>query len=224
MGRPQTFYPRDLDEMVGWVRAHAAPGARVLEIGCGDGEVVRRLRAAGVDAVGVDPRAEEGEGLRAVGFEELDDAPFDVVFASVALHHLHDVGLASAALRRLTRPGSIVLVREFDRERMDHEPTLRWWFHVRLALAAVGVREGDHELGTFDDFVAGWRAKMAEHVHPWATVAAMLADAGLDTEAITSGPYLYRWGLHESVRPLEEALIADGHLRAVGVRWVGRRR
>ncbi len=223
MGRPQTFYPHDLDDMVRWIGEHARPGARVLEIGCGDGEVVRRLRATGVDALGVDPRADPGDGVLASTFEDLDEAPFDLIFASVALHHLPDPARSAEALRRLARPGAVILVREFDRARMEHEPTLRWWFHQRHSLAAVGVREDDHAFPTsFDDFVAGWRAKMTEHVHPWRIVSAMLHEAGFEVESLTTGPYLFRWGLHERVRPLEEALIADGRIRAVGVRWRGR--
>ena len=87
------------------------------------------------------------------------------------------------------------------------------------------MREGDHELPLdFDAFAAGWRAKMAEHVHPWSSVAGMLADAGFGTESLSVGPYLFRWGLSESLRPVEEALIADGRLHAIGVRWHGRHR
>ncbi|HVV86955.1 MAG TPA: class I SAM-dependent methyltransferase [Kofleriaceae bacterium] len=228
MSRPQSFYPVDLDELVGWVVALAAgcgPGARILEIGCGDGEVVRRLRARGLDAIGVDPHAEPAPGVIAQPFEELEALPFDVIFASVSLHHAHDPARAVAALRRLSRPGTVMAVREFDRMLLDDEPTLRWWFHQRHALAAIGIREEDaHDLGSFEEFVAGWRAKMAEHVHPWATVAAMLSEAGFVTESVDAVPYLFRWGLSELVRPLEEALIEAGKIVAVGVRWVGRRR
>ena len=221
-GDRQTFYPEDLAEMVAWVRAHGPPGTRVLEVGCGDGEVVRRLREAGLDALGVDPGGEASDCVRAIALEDLDEPPFDVVFASVSLHHVADPARAAAALRRLIRPGAVALVREFDRVRLDHEPTLRWWFHQRLALTAAGVREPDDDLGDFDAFLAGWRAKMAEHVHPWSVVAGLLADAGFVTDSVTEGPYLFRWGLHQQVRPLEEALIASGHLRAVGIRWTGR--
>ena len=35
--------------------------------------------------------------------------------------------------------------------------------------------------------------------------------------------YTFRWGLGELVRPVEEALIADRRIHAVGVRWQGRR-
>lgn len=224
MGRPQTYYRDDLEDMVAWVTELARPGARVLEIGSGDGEVVRRLRAAGLDATGVDPHAEAGPHVVAAGFENLDAGPFDVLFASVSLHHAHDPAASAAALRRLSRPGSVIAVREFDRALMDHAPTLGWWFHTRHALAAVGVREDDHDFpADFDVFAGHWRAKMAEHVHPWATVAATLADAGFVAEACTPGPYLFRWGLGELVRPVEEALIADRRIHAVGVRWQGRR-
>ena len=34
-----------------------APGSRVLDIGCGDGGLVERLLASGLDALGVDPCA-----------------------------------------------------------------------------------------------------------------------------------------------------------------------
>jgi hypothetical protein len=34
-------------------------------------------------------------------------------------------------------------------------------------------------------------------------------------------PYLYRYGLHESLEPLERALIEEGAIQATGFRWVG---
>ncbi len=224
MGQPQSYYPDDLDELVRWVTGLASPGARVLELGCGDGELVGRLQAAGLDATGVDPHAEPGPGIVVARFEDLDAAPFDVLFSSVALHHLHDPAAAATALRRLSRPDAVMAVREFDRTLLDHDPTLRWWFHQRHALAAVGLRADDHDFPTdFDTFAADWRAKMAEHVHPWSVVAALLADAGFITDSLSTAPYLFRWGLHEQLRPVEESLIADRRIRAVGVRWQGHR-
>src|ERR1700730_13830320 len=133
MIRSQERYALDLADMERWVRTHARPGQRVLEIGCGDGALVRRL-ADDFDVLGVDPEADKSSIVRVQRFEELNEEPFHVVFASVSLHHLDDPALARAALRRLTAPGTTMLVREFDRLTMDHEPTLRWWFEHRKAL------------------------------------------------------------------------------------------
>jgi hypothetical protein len=34
-------------------------------------------------------------------------------------------------------------------------------------------------------------------------------------------PYLHRYNLHESLEPLERALIEEGAIQATGFRWVG---
>jgi SAM-dependent methyltransferase len=235
--------------MTAWVSAHAAPGGRVLEIGAGDGAIARALADAGLDVTAVDPHWESDETLvQRIPFEQLDAAPFDVIFASVSLHHLHDLDEASAALRRLSKPGTTMLVREFDRELFD-EPTLRWWFYQRHAREAVEPSKKrrdhqpdhqdhdhqahDHDLrhghrhhqhpDTFDEFVATWRAQMESHVHPWTLVAETLRAGGFETVEQSPTAYLFRWGLQEELRALEERLIADGRIKQVGIRWHGRR-
>ncbi len=225
------MYPDDLAEMAQWVSGLVGPAMRVLEIGCGDGELTTRLAEAGVDVLGVDPNAPAGAHVRAVAVEELDDEPFDVLFASVSLHHLDDPEQASAALRRLTKPGTISLVREFDKDTLDHEPTLRWWFHQLHAERAVTHRVPDHVddiehtdlVEHFDEFVTHWRHDMDHHVLPWPTVLRTLEDAGFTTQQMDTGPYLFRWGLREPIRPLEDQLIGQRRINAVGVRWQGRR-
>ena len=218
--RSQDRYPLDLADMEAWIRAHAVPGQRVLEIGCGDGALVRRL-ASDFDVVGVDPQAEPSAVVLAQRFEDLDVQPFDVVFASVSLHHLEDPVATRAALRRLTEPGATMLVREFDRVTMDHEPTLRWWFEQRRA----GGRECDPDdtplPATFEEFVPEWRAMMEHHVTPWADVLALLHASGFETTEEHVTAYLFRWGLSEDVRAEEEALAAAGTINLVGRRWTG---
>jgi SAM-dependent methyltransferase len=220
---PQTNYPTDLADMAAWVRSFTPPGGRVLEIGCSDGALVDLLASAGIDIVGVDPNADPGERVLVEPFEQFESEPFDVVFSSVSLHHLHDPVVASAALVRLTKPGSVLLVREFDRDLMLDEPTVRWWFHQRHAKDAVEP-DGKHPLSTdFAEYVAGQQAHMAHHVHPWPVVEAMMLDAGFTRETCEPMPYLFRWGLSEDVRPIEERLVAAGAIKQVGIRWMGRR-
>jgi SAM-dependent methyltransferase len=219
----QRDFPFDLAEMVAWVDAHARPGERVLDIGSGDGSMVAAL-ADRYDAVGVDPAAEPGDRIVVAPIEEYEAEPFDVVFASTSLHHLADLDAASVALRRLTRAGTAVLVREFDCELMTGAPTLEWWFRQRRARALIDEPEADgHELPSdFDEFRARVIEMFDHHVHPWPAVAGMLAAAGVETVEHVPSPYLFRWDLGEEVRSLEEHLIAAGRLPAVGIRWTGR--
>jgi SAM-dependent methyltransferase len=133
----QVNYPNDLADMVAWITSLTPKGGRVLEIGCGDGTITQELAALGLEVVGVDPSAAEGPNIQSIGFEQLDAAPFDVVFASVSLHHLADLDVASQALNRLTKPGTVMAVREFDKDLVGDRATLEWCFHQRRAMAAV---------------------------------------------------------------------------------------
>jgi ubiquinone/menaquinone biosynthesis C-methylase UbiE len=222
MIRSQEQYPLDLDDMEQWIRSHASPGQRVLEIGCGDGALVHRL-ADDFDVLGVDPEAEPLGAVRTTPFEELDESPFDVVFASVSLHHLEDRTLAGAALRRLTKPGSVMLVREFDRLEMVHEPTLRWWFEHRKSRENMIDIDDQPLPATLEEFIPQVREMFEHHVTPWPEVRAMLTSSGFETVAEEPMAYLFRWGLGEDLRAEEERLAAAGTIKLVGRKWIGRR-
>ncbi|MGH3676750.1 MAG: class I SAM-dependent methyltransferase [Mycobacterium sp.] len=104
-------------------QAELADGLRVLEIGCGTGNVTVRAKRAhpGTELVGLDPdpralgRAQrKARGLSGIRFErgysqELPyaDREFDRVLSSMMLHHLDDeVKTATAAeIFRVLRPG-----------------------------------------------------------------------------------------------------------------------
>jgi SAM-dependent methyltransferase len=219
----QADYPDDLASMVAWVDAIATTGQRVLDVGCGDASLVAAL-AGRYDVVGADPAATPAPNVRAVRFEELDIAPVDVIVASLSLHHLDELAASAAALRRLAHPGTQILVREFDRERMDHQPALRWWFHQRQARDVLVADMSDHPLpDSFDEFVEQWRGMMHHHVRPWREVCELLGEAGFTMVDEQWGPHWFRWGLGDMLRPAELQLIGDGLMPAVGVRWHGRR-
>jgi ubiquinone/menaquinone biosynthesis C-methylase UbiE len=104
-------------------QAELAPGLRVLEIGCGTGNVTTRIKRAepGADVVGTDPdplalaRAQrKAHGMTEIRFERayaqalpFADGEFDRALSSMMLHHLDDDVKAAAAaeIHRVLRPG-----------------------------------------------------------------------------------------------------------------------
>ena len=92
----------------------ARPGERILDLGCGTGDHVAALRAAGVDAIGVDSSAEMIEralvnhpGLPvSVGdARTLGGDGFDGVLSNAVLHWIPEAAQVSAAIARALRPG-----------------------------------------------------------------------------------------------------------------------
>ena len=91
-----------------FVRANLPPPpARVLEVGAGEGDLARALRAAGHDVAAIDPDP-RGDGVRGVALHELDEpaGAFDAAVAIVSLHHVEPLELSCARLAELLRPGA----------------------------------------------------------------------------------------------------------------------
>lgn len=105
----------------------APAGRRVVDVGCGSGELVRWLRGQGADAVGV----ECGETMLSLAREAdpdhpetylegvgqalpLPDASFDAVTMSFSLHHVPREAMIDALCEacRVLRPGGTLYVAE----------------------------------------------------------------------------------------------------------------
>jgi len=187
-----------------------SPPARVLDVGCGDGALTHELIARGYDARGIDPRAPEGPAFERVALEELRvESPYDAAIAVVSLHHVHDLARAVERLADAVTPGGVLIVDEFDRDRLD-PPTTAWLEHQRQALAAVGIGH-THEHATDEGL---------DHILSWETVRAALA-ARFEERSVERVEYLYRYETHLALQPLERAMIEAGAIRPTGVRYVG---
>jgi SAM-dependent methyltransferase len=191
---------------------------RVLEVGCGGGELARGLVAAGHDVLAIDPRAPEGPPFRQARLEDLDDpGPFDAVVASLSLHHVVDLDAAVGRMAALLRPCGWLVLEEWARERLVG-PTARWYYHQRQALAAGG-REDAGIAEAFEPWLAG-RAEALADVHPLDDLRRAV-DARFEERAAAWIPFLYDYRLHDALEPLERALVAEGAIDAVGFRYVG---
>ncbi len=198
------------------------PPAHVLEIGCGPvGDLTYAIAAAGYDIVAVDPAAPEGPLFRRIPFEDFTEpGPFDAVVASLSMHHIADLTRTAAAIVGLLVPGGRFILEEWDRERLLDETTARWYFHQRQAAAATGLLAEHAPLPPhYEEWRRSWLADHGD-LHGYTAMRAQLM-APFRERFFTWKPYLYRYGLHESLEPLERALIEEGAVQATGFRWVG---
>jgi SAM-dependent methyltransferase len=180
-----------------------APGSRVLEVGCGDGGLVERLTASGVDAVGVDPKAPSRPRLMQKRVEEIGPiGRFDAVCAVMTLHHVQ-LDPALAAIVRLLRPTGRLLAYEFAWEAYD-ERAASW-------LAR-------HDPSGAENSVTAWRLEHAD-LHTGATLRSRIGDT-LDLRRETPRPYLARMLGNHRLEDEEQAMIAEGALPALGCWYV----
>lgn len=92
----------------------AQPGERILDLGCGDGQLTARIAAGGVDVRGVDASAAmvaaargRGVGADEAPAEKLpySNASFDAVFSNAALHWVRGQDAMMAEVHRVLKPG-----------------------------------------------------------------------------------------------------------------------
>jgi trans-aconitate methyltransferase len=89
------------------------PGERILDLGCGDGALTRKLVDMGCQVVGVDSSAEQiaaacqsGLDARVKDCQALDfDHEFDAVFSNAALHWMKKSDAVLDGVKRALRPG-----------------------------------------------------------------------------------------------------------------------
>ncbi len=122
MGRYSTLLSPQLADLAG-----VAVGQTVLDVGCGTGaltaELVRRLGTGNV--VAVDPSEpfvtatrgrHPGVDVRLASAERLpfDDDSFDASLAQLVVHFMDDPRAGIAEMRRVTRPGGVIVACVWD--------------------------------------------------------------------------------------------------------------
>lgn len=89
------------------------PGERILDLGCGDGALTRKLLDAGIEVVGVDASPEQIAAARALGLDarvvdghDLSfDGEFDAILSNAALHWMKRPDAVIAGMWRALKPG-----------------------------------------------------------------------------------------------------------------------
>jgi len=88
-------------------------GERILDLGCGDGALTKKLAELGCGVVGVDASAPQVEAARRLGLDArvadgerlAFDAEFDAVFSNAAIHWMKPADDVIAGVWRALKPG-----------------------------------------------------------------------------------------------------------------------
>jgi SAM-dependent methyltransferase len=195
-----------------FVEAHLPPPpARVLEVGCGRGDLARAVAGSGYEVVAIDPDAPAGELFQAVSLEEFAaDQAFDAVVASRSLHHIPDLPGSVAKIAGLLRPGGRFILDEHACDRLD-ERTARWYLERRATSHA-------HAPSSLEACLAEWESDHAD-LHGYEAMRLEL-DRRFTERFFAWTPYLH--GELTAVAEEEErALIEAGAIEAMGFRYVG---
>jgi SAM-dependent methyltransferase len=120
----------------------AKPGERILDLGCGDGQLTERIGAIGASVSGVDHSAEMVAAARSRGVDAQEasaevlpyaDASLDAVFSNAVLHWVRDQDAMMAEVHRVLKRGG-----RFVAEMGGHGNIAA----IRVALMAVLARHG----------------------------------------------------------------------------------
>jgi SAM-dependent methyltransferase len=146
------------------------PGERILDVGCGDGVLTKRIAERGAAVTGIDNnldmiRAAHANGVDALVVDSADmhfDREFDAAFSNAALHWMLDKNAVAAGIFRALKPGGRFAGEmggagnlKMLREALDEELVIRGY--------APPV-EASNWYASADDFASVYEAAGFDHI------------------------------------------------------------
>jgi SAM-dependent methyltransferase len=222
------------------------PGGRrrILEVGCGIGDLAARLSQDGYAVVAVDSDPDAVTAARRLGVDarvatwpEFGDGNFDAVLFTRSLHHIHPLDQSVQHAGDMLRDGGRIIVEDFAYESAD-EKTLRWFASaVRLLEATGSLAASDEFLKTVlskTETLTAWRQNHEHELHTAAEIDAQLKKT-FGRAIREAAAYYFRYAANaiptiekrdailQAFAKQEEMLSADGSIVALGRRFVAAR-
>jgi len=217
---------------------------RVLEIGCGSGELAASLLQDGVSLIAIDNDADSIAAAQGLGVDariavwpDFDDGQFDAVLFTRSLHHMHPLDKAVQRAADSLVIGGRLILEDFAYETAD-EKTLQWFADVIDQLDGADLLvKGDNflcALRSRNETLKIWRENHEPGLHTAAKVFAEIRRVFSETQC-EEAPYYFRYlsraivstadrdKILQDLAEQEVELIARGTILALGRRFVAER-
>ena len=217
---------------------------RLLEIGCGSGELAASLLQNGISLIAIDNDADSIAAARALGVDahvatwpDFDDGLFDAILFTRSLHHMHPLNQAVRRAADTLVLGGRLIVEDFAYETAD-EKTLQWFADLidQLDGADLLLKEDDFlsTIRSRTEMVEMWREHYESGLHTAAMVFAEIQSVFGEVQC-EEAPYYFRYlsgaivstaardKILQDLAEQEAELIAKGTIVALGRRFVAER-
>jgi SAM-dependent methyltransferase len=214
---------------------------RILEVGCGTGELAAGMFKDARDIVAIDSDPESVAAARSLGVDahiatwpDFDAGHFDAVLFIRSLHHIHPLDESIRRAAQCLAYGGRVIVEDFAYESVDAK-TLHWFTSALHLLDATGSLEPNNEflerVLSKTETVEAWRQNHENELHTAAEIDAQLEKV-FGRVIRENAPYYFRYAANaitatdnrdailQAFARQEETLSADGSIVALGRRFV----
>jgi SAM-dependent methyltransferase len=191
-------------ETLGFLISRLPIGAKVLEVGCGEGRIACELLQRGYHVTGLDSDSEaiaraQAHGVRAVvaSWPKFDSSvSFDAIAFTRSLHHINPLRQAIVRARELLNPNGFLLIEDFALDDVN-EATVAWFVKVlRSTQGKALINPVADQLATAllsaTDIMQTWRDNRAHEVHSFKAMNEAIAAQFVVLET-QSAPYFYRY-------------------------------